>query len=820
MRTMFRLAGLVMRKMVLNTCLSACAGVIFLVFSTASALHAAEPNVFPGADENSPSRAEYFSWINNTNEGSTEAQTLINLDFFKWLHDEYGMTLDIYAFDAGNIDGKLFCGSMNSVRFKRQFPNGFTPIVEKAKLINCRLGLWGGPDGFGDTPEEEKARVDMMVGLCRDYNFELFKLDAVCGQLRNEKHLTFIEMLKQCRCYCPDLIVLNHRLNLGTAEPYVTTFLMEGAETYIDVHMANQSPAIHNRAAAISRGLPQNLKRLTEDHGVCLSSCLDFWEDDLILQAFNRCLILAPQIYGNPWLLRDDEFPKLAHIYNLHRKYREILTKGIVLPKSDYGPFAVSRGDDSTRFITLRNLSWEPKQYMVSLDSSIGLAAADRVEFRQLHPTERFIGTYAFSQENKIAVDVPPFRSCLLMATTKPVDEPGVYGCDYEVVRDVPNKPVIVNLLGLPGNKELVTLPAGARKFTKATLQGKPAPEIAEGKSTFVEFPGRPLKNDWHRKLGDLALCSVPADAEALYEATCFAANNNALEVRELLRSGPTSILQVQKARDAFFNQKLFIERGIWDRFAFDDDPNTCFSVCRRWEGVNLPINAGALRVDFGKPIRLDKIVIRSGGEYYLQPLKRDEVVYADVSADLKSWRRITFDVGNDMTARIPSDQPVRYLRLQGCPDRVTEIEAFFKGEKLDRSNWRASNLFGTYWKSPAVKAWSLSFTLDEAAKNSYLAIPLYGRFGNEKGYAAIRVGGKLVGCPRRAPSFPANTWEFPVRQAGGDYTYFCPVTDDMLGKQIDVMALLLKEGKPDVKPEAWITAYPAPYEEMTLVLE
>ena len=32
-----------------------------------------------GADEKTPSRAQYFSWINNTNEGSTEAQTLINL---------------------------------------------------------------------------------------------------------------------------------------------------------------------------------------------------------------------------------------------------------------------------------------------------------------------------------------------------------------------------------------------------------------------------------------------------------------------------------------------------------------------------------------------------------------------------------------------------------------------------------------------------------------------------------------------------------------------------------------------------------------------
>lgn len=47
--------------------------------------------MLPGADESTPSRSHYFSWINNTNEGPDEAQTLINLDFFKWLNREYGI---------------------------------------------------------------------------------------------------------------------------------------------------------------------------------------------------------------------------------------------------------------------------------------------------------------------------------------------------------------------------------------------------------------------------------------------------------------------------------------------------------------------------------------------------------------------------------------------------------------------------------------------------------------------------------------------------------------------------------------------------------
>ena len=276
--------------------------IIKIVFVAFTIKAFSQQTVFPGADENTPSISEYFSWINNTNEGSTETQTLINLDFFEWLNKEYGMQLDIYAFDAGAIDGRRFYGNMESQRFKNQFPNGFQPIVKKAASMNTRLGLWGGPDGFGNSNKEEQERTRMMVSLCKDYNFMLFKMDAVCGQLRPEKYDAFDNMLTRCRQYSPDLILLNHRLELGSGTKHSTTFLLGGKETYIDVHMSNTTCAPHHRASALAREIPPGLTRLTEDHGVCLSSCLDYWEDDLVLQAFNRNLILAPQIYGNPWL--------------------------------------------------------------------------------------------------------------------------------------------------------------------------------------------------------------------------------------------------------------------------------------------------------------------------------------------------------------------------------------------------------------------------------------------------------------------------------------------------------------------------------------
>src|SRR5450759_1389857 len=448
--------------------------------------------IFPGADEKTPSRSEYFSWINNTNEGTTTKQSLINLEFFKWLKDMYGMKLDIYAFDAGALDGRGFYGNTESARFKRQFPGGFAPIASKASSIGTRLGLWGGPDGFGNTPEEEKQRTETMVSLCRDFHFELFKMDAVCGQLRPEKYDAFDRMMTECRKYSPDLVLLNHRLNLGKGTAHSTTFLMGGAETYIDVHMANSVTAPHHRVEALARELPPKLTRLTEDHGVCLSSCLNYWEDDLILQAFNRNLILAPEIYGNPWLLRDDEYPLLARIFNLHRQYRNILVSGITLPEKEYGLNAVSRGDDHIRFITLRNLSWNPVTYSVKLDESVGLKRISKVEVRTYHPTEKIAGIFPYGSTVKI--EVLPFRSCLIKLSDSSLEkEFGIEGIDYQVVNNLEGKPMIVNLLGMPGTEKKIILSGNYSSFKSATIDGEKASSLLKGKPVTIRYEGEKL---------------------------------------------------------------------------------------------------------------------------------------------------------------------------------------------------------------------------------------------------------------------------------------------------------------------------------------
>jgi hypothetical protein len=792
---------------------------------TGAATGQPRPEATPGITERTPSRAMYFDWINSQYEGSTEAQTLTNLSFFKWLHDEYGMALDIYSLDVGNIDdgpytagvGRLIpdhFGGLDSIAFRRQFPRGFAPLVEAAGSFGCRLGIWLGPDGFGDTPEEERARADMLVKLCRDHRFALFKFDSVAGGLRPEKRGAFVRALRECRRHCPDLIVLNERIDLGEAAPSVTTDLWEGAETYIDVFNHNPGTAPHHRAGALARERVPGLKRLIEDHGVCLSSCLDFWEDDLVLQAFNRCLILAPEIYGSPWLLRDDELPRLARLCNLHRRYRRILVNGVALPQERYGPFAVSRGDGLTRFVTLRNLTWSPVTYPLRLDETIGLTAGVRFAVRRFHPSERIVG--GFDRGAEVPIEVAPFRACLVAVTARGFDEIGIDGGNYEVVRDLPGKPVEVKLLGRPGTTGSIRLQRGRRTFSHAMLDGKPIDDLLEGDRVSVRFPGTLLEKPWHRKLGGLEPIPVPADAEALYEATCFAADSNALEVRSLHRSGPSRIPVVQAARRAFFEQAMFVNRGIRDRNLFDGDLNTFFQA--RFRG-------GVLRVDLGRATRVDTLVIRIKSRYErfinadLHAFARDN--RAEVSPDLKTWTPVAQwkGKGSCAVARIPAGLRIRYVRVHGAPRRIAEIEGYRDGRPIDRNEWRASNLFGAYAKRPAVKAWSLAFTLEEIPSGAYLAVPLAGRHGKEGAYATLRVDGHPVGAPDRAVSYPSNTWEYENVDMDHDYTYYLPLVPEMVGRKLEVVVLLLEGGVAEFRPEVWITAHPPPRAERVLTL-
>ena len=735
-----------------------------------------------GADQLTPSLPQYFSWVNNTNEGSTEEQTMINLDFFDYLKRTYGMQIKIYAWDAGNFDGsREHYGATEKEKLSKQYPNGYAPIAERAKKAGIRLGLWGSPDGYGDDPETEKARYEFFVHLCRDYNFAEFKLDGVCGTLREEKAPLFAKMLRECREYSPDLVVLNHRLNLYEAEKHITTFLFNGDETYVDVLNCNNNTAMHNRAFMFTRGHVENLNRLAEDHGVCISSEIDYFEDELIYQAFGRCLILAPEIYGNPWLMRDDELAKLARVYNLHRRNASILVEGKLLPE-EYGCHAISRGNAGKRFICTGNNSWESRKITVRL-SELGLETDGKIAVNLHHPYEKHIGE--FSINDTVEIVLMPFRATLIEAAEISKSEPMINGCEYEIINEDEN-----------GKSLKIKLFSGETDVEHINAEKEKAPRYL-GALNEIEFN--------------------PENGEFLYEAASFAISNDSLEKRSLDRAGKTEIPEVQAARDAFFNQKTYVLRGCENANMFDGKPDTFFDAqSSNYRGEDLRIGGGCLRIDFGEEFNADCVEI----ECFAAKTACSEVLpfavptFAEYSVNLSDWKNTGFpcaeitdenysqDIvrftvhtiytleGRRIKITYPVGDAIRYLRIARPMDRIYSVKLIKNGKEISLSSPKANNMQAHYREKLIRLSKGASFVLPEISRPSKLAVAIDGKHGAEGVYCVAEVDGKTIGFPHRAPDYAANMWEHRVCKKDENYTYFLPVDESFSGKEIIVRAI------------------------------
>ncbi len=753
-----------------------------------------------GADESTPSRPQYFSWINNTNEGSTEAHTLTNLAYFKYMKDTYGMKLDIYALDAGNLDGASGTyETFDSPKIKAQYPTGYRNIARAAADNGAHLGMWGGPDGFGDTEESAKARHDQMVSLCRDYGFDLFKFDGVCGELRTEYRKNFVDMMTECRRYSPDLILLNHRLDLGEeGMKHATTFLWEGQETYVDVHLGNRCTAPHHRAFIMNRGNTPDLVRLTEDHGVCISSCIDYFEDDLIIQAFGRCLILAPEIYGNPWLIADDEQAKLARIYNLHYRYRDILVNGMELPDDgNYPTHSVVRGSSSKRFFVSGNMSWEERDVRIALDETIGLAPCDSVSVILHHPYEKHVGTFAYGESVMVALE--PFRASLIEICDSKEADPMLTGCEYEVLHEDAN--------GIPDRVKIVSSDGKSLKGVPAFDHTLRAP-IMLGKIESFEFS------------------DVPGDAAKQLETALFVQDHDSLEARTVKRSGDTAIPEVKAARDAFFGQKTYRLRGPESRFAFDGNEDTFFDGISRIHFGGARRDGGCLRVDFGDRYEADSVVFEyfSPTEVTHHILENEPPAWCEYSTDLSEWQRaaalpvtvlraetaeavvedfhnIASVKGNRMTVTYPITDAIRFLRMP-CPiDRIYKIALLRDGCEIPLRAPRANNLLPAGRDVRYSKELTVTIAHEDYRDGCYLSVCLEGIHGPEGAYAVLEVDGTYIGAPDRAPSYVANPWEFLAAYAQNCeayYTYFFPLRSEMLDKPVTVRILGMDNAKKD----------------------
>ncbi|MBR5367424.1 MAG: hypothetical protein IK132_14360 [Clostridia bacterium] len=766
-----------------------------------------------GATERTPSRPQYFSWVNSTNEGSTEAQTLVNLAYFAWLRRTYNMHLEIYAWDAGNLDGaRETYETFDSPKFLAQYPHGYGPLAEAAAKIGCRLGVWCGPDGFGSTPEEHAARKELMVSLCRDYHFALFKIDGVCGQLSPEHRDLFVDMMTECRKYSPDLILLNHRLWLGEeGMKHATTFLWNGEEMYTDVHIANRSTAPHHRAYFLDRGNTPGLARLSEDHGVCISSCIDYFEDDLIVQAFGRSLILAPEIYGNPWLMRDDEHAHLARIYNLHRRCRDILVTGMLLPGGDgYPKNSVARGSASHRFLTTGCTTWTLGTLRMTLDMEIGLAPCDKVTVILRHPYEQYIGEFDYGEV--VSLPLAPFRAALVEVCDSREADPIPVGCAFEVLHEDEDGRI---------DKIRVVSSDGHVHWS----DGRPFAEIPAFDNTLRA----PID------LGSLsadAFVPVPEDAGRQLETALFAQNQDSLEARALARSGDTAIPEVKTARDAFFGQRTYVLRGPESRFAFDGDPATFFDGTSKSFYGNYRMNGGCLRVDFGGVLDADAVTVeffdpietivhrtRTGGRYTIP--QQDIPPHGDVSTDLANWRTAFLEEivngpeaeedflvdgvhniirgrGRHRTAVYAARGGIRYFRLPIPPERIYKIAVVKDGIEVPLPAPHANNLLPAGRTVKYAKEIAVTVSPDDFRPGCFLAVGLEGEHGVEGAYAVLDTGNGLLAAFDRAPGYLSNVWECVSRKVDRYYTYYFALTPELCGKPLTVRILGLDDARRD----------------------
>jgi hypothetical protein len=156
------------------------------------------------------------------------------------------------------------------------------------------------------------------------------------------------------------------------------------------------------------------------------------------------------------------------------------------------------------------------------------------------------------------------------------------------------------------------------------------------------------------------------------------------------------------------------------------------------------------------------------------------------------------------------------------APQRTAAFEVLVGGVPVNLDvTPRATVLFAPHNKAPAELAWQARVAIpDNPAPNSTLCVALNGEHGREGAFAGLRLDGQWMGAAQRAVSFPAVVFEYGPATRSSNYTYFFPVTEAMRGRSLDVVVLGLAGCSAQLKPEAWITAYPNPYSSVDMVLE
>ena len=166
-------------------------------------------------------------------------------------------------------------------------------------------------------------------------------------------------------------------------------------------------------------------------------------------------------------------------------------------------------------------------------------------------------------------------------------------------------------------------------------------------------------------------------------------------------------------------------------------------------------------------------------------------------------------------------DTKLRYVRFDGTPDKILEIEGYLGGsDARPLQVARLQPLRPLLPRQRPRRPGSIPSPSTRSRHGSYLAIALNGEHGPEGAYAAIRVNGKPVGAPDRSVSFPVQHLGIPAAEELLELHLLRPADRGHEGARRSTPSCWgCANGSDKFQPEVWITAYPTPFPGKILTL-
>ena len=725
----------------------------------------------------------YFDWLTHASEGPTEPELAAMVALFERLRGDAGLAFDVYALDDGAVETRWgLYWDRYRLMHRQRFPRGLRGAAERLAALGTDMGVWIGPDGFGDAGEHPRA--DDLRAMLTEWNVSLLKIDTCVSwpwrdgePAANDAYLRrFAAAMAAAREVRPDLVAINHRV---TASPYILAILdstlWEGAESYPDVFLySGDQPRLHTRYAAYGRGLPTYYgaaSALLEDHGVCFNGDPAGWREELCVGAFGRALALSPEVYGTLFLLPDPDFRDLARALDLARAWRPVLSRpGVRTPDGDF-----VHHDGERAIVCLVNDGWSPTVRRLSCDATLGFAeGTGPLSVVARFPTQRVLGDRVCWGET-VEVPLPPFGALAIEVVAGPPPTPWADVAWREEGTDLV-------LCGPPGTQREVRLSGGRHH---------------------VAFPGRPRSEpDWV-DLGELARSAPGAEDGPSVERCRFAVSNDPAEWQVLQQAAPTAIPEVAACR-AFFREKLRREGTGVAANAWDGDPTTAGSDASHWRHLD-----NRWRLDLGASVALALLEVDLadfGGGPVLQDGERRglvEPVWVEASADLAVWTRAQAHVfytrnpyrtwPSALVAEFPEGTHARYLRVRAQGFAVQDIRVLARTPAgglapVDRTPWRGTNLFG---ERPPQALFSTTLRVRDTWPGRTVAVvaQLAARtpLQQEVGFAWAEVAGRIQPATAGSPRPLFHGYECDAGGWGPGFCWRLPVPEEWVGQPVGV---------------------------------